>query len=306
MIQPSNPGRTAFESISPLKAWILATRPKTLPAAVAPVIVGAALAAADHQFASGPVAAALTAALLLQIGVNLANDYFDSVKGIDTQQRLGPIRVTQSGLISAARVKAVMMVTFLGAGVVGVYLARIGGWPIVIIGLACILAALAYSGGPCPLASHGLGDIVVFIFFGWVAVCGTYYLQSHNVSPLALLTGTQVGLLITAILVVNNLRDIDTDRQSGKITMAVRVGVRGSKLEYCLLISAAYLPLPLIWLGGRSTPWILLPMLSLPLAVSLQRKVWKSTPGPKLNQLLAASAGLSLFFSVLLAMGLIL
>lgn len=306
MIQPSNPGQTAFASISSFKAWILATRPKTLPAAVAPVIVGAALAAADHQFAPGPVAAALTAALLLQIGVNLANDYFDSVKGIDTLQRLGPIRVTQSGLISAAKVKAAMMFTFLGAGVVGVYLVGIGGWPIVIIGLACILAALAYSGGPCPLASHGLGDIVVFIFFGWVAVCGTYYLQSHKVSPLALLTGTQVGLLITAILVVNNLRDIDTDRRSGKITMAVRVGVRGSKLEYCLLISAAYLPLPLIWWGGWSTPWILLPVLSLPLAVSLQRKVWKSTPGPKLNQLLAASAGLSLFFSVLLAVGLIL
>jgi 1,4-dihydroxy-2-naphthoate octaprenyltransferase len=139
-----------------------------------------------------------------------------------------------------------------------------------------------------------------------MAVCGTYYLQALRVTPLALVTGAQVGLLITAILVVNNLRDIETDRRSGKITLAVRIGARGSKLEYSLLTSTAYIPLPLIWLAGWQTAWMLLPLLSLPITVSLQRKVWRSTPGPKLNQLLAATAGLSLLFSVLLAVGLIL
>lgn len=306
MIPLNNHRSAPLAPISPFKAWIMATRPKTLPAAVAPVIVGAALATADHQFAAGPVAAALLAALLLQIGVNLANDYFDSAKGIDTQERQGPIRVTQSGLIPPGRVKAAMLMVFLTAIIAGVYLAGIGGWPIVIIGLTCVLAALAYSAGPFPLASHGLGDIFAFIFFGWVAVCGTYYLQAHRVSPLALLAGTQVGLLITGILVINNLRDIETDRRSGKITLAVRIGLQGSKLEYVLLTSVAYVPLPLIWLAGWQSLWILLPLLSLPMAVSLQRKVWTSTPGPKLNQLLAATAGLSLLFSILLAVGLIL
>jgi len=306
MIPSNNPMCAALAPISPLKAWILATRPKTLPAAVAPVIVGAALAAADNQFAPWPVASALLAALLLQIGVNLANDYFDSVKGIDTQERLGPIRVTQSGLIPPGRVKAAILMAFLTAIIIGVYLVAIGGWPIIIIGLVCVLVALTYSGGPYPLASHGLGDIFAFIFFGWVAVCGTYYLQALRVTPLALLAGTQIGLLITAILVVNNLRDIETDRRSGKITLAVRIGARGSKLEYILLTSTAYIPLPLIWLAGWHTAWILLPLLSLPVAVFLQNKLLRSTPGSKLNQLLAATAGLSLLFSVLMAIGLIL
>ena len=306
MIPSNHTTHAGFTTISPLKAWILATRPKTLPAAVAPVIVGAALAIADHQFAPWPVTGALLAALLLQIGVNLANDYFDSVKGIDTRERLGPIRVTQSGLIPPGRVKTAMQVIFLAAMIIGAFLAYIGGWPIIIIGITCVLAALAYSGGPYPLASHGLGDIFVFIFFGWVAVCGTYYLQTRCVTRLAFLSGTQVGLLITAILVVNNLRDIITDSRSGKITLAVKIGARGSKREYVLLTSAAYVLLPLIWLGGWHTPWILLPLLSLPMAVYLQRKVWQNTSALQLNQLLAQTAGLSLLFSVLLAIGLVL
>jgi 1,4-dihydroxy-2-naphthoate octaprenyltransferase len=306
MIHSNHTTHAGFTTISPLKAWILATRPKTLPAAVAPVIVGAALAIADHQFAPWPVAGALLAALLLQIGVNLANDYFDSVKGIDSGERLGPIRVTQSGLIPPGRVKTAMQMIFLSAMIIGAFLAYIGGWPIIIIGITCVLAALAYSGGPYPLASHGLGDVFVFIFFGWVAVCGTYYLQTLSVTPLAFLSGTQVGLLITAILVVNNLRDIITDSRSGKITLAVKIGAQGSKREYVLLTSAAYLLLPLIWLGGWHTPWILLPLFSLPMAVYLQRKVWKNTLEPQLNQLLAETAGLSLLFSVLLAIGLVL
>lgn len=306
MIQPDIPSQNQLAAISPLKAWILATRPKTLPAAVAPVIVGAALATVDHQFAPWTVTATLLAALLLQIGVNLANDYFDGIKGIDTQKRIGPIRVTQSGLISRGGIKTAIILTFSAALIIGIYLANIGGWPIIIIGIASILAALAYSGGPYPLASHGLGDIFAFIFFGWVAVCGTYYLQSHRVTPLAILTGAQIGLLITAIIVVNNLRDIETDRQSGKITLAVKIGERGSKLEYILLTSCAYVPLPLLWFGKWQTPWILLPMLSLPVAIALQGKIWHSTPGPMLNQLLAGTAGLSFIFSALLAVGLIL
>ena len=174
---------TKILNIGPLNVWILATRPKTLPAALAPVSVGSALAVADQCFAFLPAAAALIVALLLQIGVNLANDYFDYIKGIDTRERLGPVRVSQSGLIPSATVKGAMIFIFLLAMIPGLYLAFIGGWPVIIIGLASIMAALAYSGGPFPLASHGLGDLFVFIFFGLVGVCGTYYVQALHLTP---------------------------------------------------------------------------------------------------------------------------
>ena len=291
--------------ISPMQAWLLAARPKTLPAAVAPVIVGTALAIADHVFMLLPALAALTISLLLQIGVNLANDYFDHVKGIDTAERLGPVRVTHSGLIAPVHVKIAMLVMFAVASAIGIYLITVGGLTVLIIGLACIMSALAYSGGPYPLASHSLGDLFAFLFFGWVAVGGTYFVQTLALTPMTLLTASQVGLLITAILVVNNLRDIETDKKCGKITLAVRLGVRGSKIEYGLLVIAAYIPLPLLLFFGRYSPWLLLPLLSLPLAFSLINKVRISTGGPDLNKLLAATARLPLVFSILLAIALI-
>ncbi|MBW2468701.1 MAG: 1,4-dihydroxy-2-naphthoate polyprenyltransferase, partial [Deltaproteobacteria bacterium] len=228
------------ENTSITAAWKLATRPRTLPAAVAPVLVGTALAIADKQFALLPAAAAMTVALLLQIGVNLANDYFDYVKGIDTQDRLGPPRVTQSGLIPPGQVKTGIVVAIVLSTIPGLYLASVGGWPVILIGLFCFAAALAYSGGPFPLASHGLGDLFVFIFFGLVAVCGTYYVQALQLTPMVWLMGAIQGLLITAILVVNNIRDIQTDRHSGKRTLAVIIGERGARIEYLLLLATAY------------------------------------------------------------------
>jgi 1,4-dihydroxy-2-naphthoate octaprenyltransferase len=294
------------ETIGPVSAWLLATRPKTLPAAVAPVIVGSALAYADQGFSMLPAIAALAVALLLQIGVNLANDYFDFKKGIDTEDRLGPIRVTQSGLMPPSRVKTAMIIIFVTTLLPGFYLIARGGWPAVIIGSASIFAALGYSGGPFPLASHALGDLFVFIFFGLVAVCGTYYVQALELTWMVVLLGIAEGFLITAILVINNLRDIQTDRRAGKHTLAVMIGDRGARLEYTALQVGAYALPAIFWLESQSSVWILLPSLSLPLAVRLNRIVWKTQGGPALNHTLAGTAKLTLVFSVLLSIGLIL
>ena len=294
------------EKKSKMGAWMLAARPRTLPAAVAPVLVGTAMAIADKHFAWLPAASALMVALLLQISVNLANDYFDYLKGIDTRDRLGPPRVTQSGLIPAKQVRAGMLVTIILSVIPGLYLASVGGWPIILIGLFSFVAALAYSGGPFPLASHGLGDLFVFIFFGLVAVGGTYYVQALHLTSMVWLMGVIQGLLITAILVVNNLRDIQTDRRSGKRTLAVMIGERGSRIEYLLLLCTAYAIPIILWLGGRSSVWVILPIFSLPLATSLTRRIWKSAGGPALNQALANTAKLALVYSLLLSIGLIL
>jgi 1,4-dihydroxy-2-naphthoate octaprenyltransferase len=294
------------DTTSPVSAWLQATRPKTLPAAVAPVIVGSAMAYADQGFSLLPAMAALSVALLMQIGVNLANDYFDFKKGIDTEDRLGPIRVTQSGLIPPSRVKTAMIIIFVMTLLPGFYLVARGGWPAVIIGGASIFAALAYSGGPYPLASHALGDLFVFVFFGLVAVCGTYYVQTLELRSMVVLLGIVEGLLITAILVINNLRDIQTDRRAGKHTLAVMIGDRGARLEYTALQVGAYALPAICWLDAQTSVWILLPSLSLPLAVRLNRIVWKTQGGPALNDTLAGTVKLTLVFSVLLSIGLIL
>lgn len=284
--------------------WVLAIRPKTLPAAVCPVIVGTAMALADKEFKYLPALAALAGALLLQIGVNLANDYFDYIKGIDTSERLGPIRVTYSGLIPAPHMRWAMVITFGFVALIGVYLVIVGGWPILMAGTASILAALAYSGGPFPLASHGLGDLFVFIFFGLVAVCGTYYVQSLQLTPLVLYAAVPVGMLITAILVVNNLRDILTDRRAGKNTLAVRIGERGARIEYVLLLAGAYVVPIFLFLAGKVSIFALLPLISLPMAISLSRTVCRKE-GRVLNQGLVGTARLSLLFSLSFSIGLI-
>jgi len=296
---------THTHNISRVRVWILASRPHTLPAAMAPVLVGTAMAIADKGFRFLPALAAMAGALLLQISVNLANDYFDYTKGVDTSQRLGPVRVTQSGLIPPARVKAAIIVTLGLAAAVGVYLIYAGGWPILLIGLASILSLLAYSGGPYPLASHGLGDLFVFIFFGPVAVSGTYYVQTLYLTWQAILVAIPVGLLITAILVINNLRDINTDHQAGKYTLAVILGDRGARIEYVLLLASAYAMPGVFWLTGLAPRWVLLPVISLPIGLYIIRFTWLNT-GPQLNQALAGTAGLSLLFSLLLSIGIIL
>ncbi len=290
--------------ISNLDAWIMASRPRTLPAAVAPVVVGSAMALADESFVWLPAVAALLVALLLQVSVNLANDYFDYLKGIDTHERLGPARVTQSGLIPPNQVKAAMILTIILSAIPGTYLLIRGGWPVIIIGCACVVALLAYSGGPYPLASHGLGDLLVFIFFGLVAVCGTYYVQVLHLTPIVWWMGVIEGLLITAILVVNNLRDIQTDRRTGKHTLAVTIGDRGCRIEYVALLAVAYAIPIALWLSDRMSAWVILPLLTLPLAISLMRLIWKSPADPILNQALVRTARLALLFSLLLSIGL--
>ena len=288
----------------PSRAWVLAIRPRTLPAAVSPVFVGTGAAFADGGFRLLPAVAALLGALLLQIGVNLANDYFDYIKGVDTAERMGPPRVTQSGLLSPGSVRAGLTVTVGLALAVGVYLALVGGWPIVVVGLAAVLSALAYSGGPYPLASHGLGDPFVFVFFGLVAVCGTYYVQVLRLTPLVVVVAVPEGLLITAILVVNNLRDIDTDRLAGKNTLAVRLGSLGTRVEYVLLLLGAYSVPLVLWSAGVRSAYILLPLVSAPLALRMVDAI-RRTEGRSLNEVLAQTAMMVLFFSVLLSLGLV-
>jgi len=287
------------------QTWLLAIRPRTLPAAVSPVFVGTGAAVADGGFRFFPALAALLGALLLQIGVNLANDYFDYVKGVDTADRLGPPRVTQSGLLSPGSVRAGLTVTVGLALLVGVYLMMVGGWPIVAVGLAAVLSVVAYSGGPYPLASHGLGDLFVFIFFGLVAVCGTYYVQILRLTPLVVIVAIPEGLLITAILVVNNLRDIDTDRLAGKNTLAVRLGSRGTRVEYMLLLLGAYSVPMALWSAGVRSGWVLLPLLSAPLALRMVHVICRGE-GRSLNEVLAQTAVMVLLFSVLLSLGLVL
>lgn len=282
------------------RAWLLAARPKTLPAAVAPVVVGTAIALAEGHFAPWPALAAAVVALLLQIGANLANDVFDFHRGADTVARLGPTRVTQSGLVAPERVLAATALVLGLAALVGLYLVWRGGWPILLLGLLAILSALAYTGGPLPIGYYGLGEIFVFFFFGLVAVAGTDYVQAQALSPLALLTGVPVGCLVTAILVVNNLRDIETDRAAGKRTVAVRLGRSATLAEYATLLILAYLMPPLLWLVGLLSFWWWLPWLTLPLAIDLMRRVRRET-GAALNALLAGTARLQLFFGLLLA-----
>jgi 1,4-dihydroxy-2-naphthoate octaprenyltransferase len=285
-----------------IRIWILAIRPKTLPAALAPVIVGTSLAWADGVFSLFPALAAGLVALLLQVGANLANDYFDGINGIDTRFRLGPIRVTQSGLISPESVRRAMVGTLLTAATLGLYLVWVGRWPIALLGVAAMLSALAYSGGPYPLASHGLGDLFVFIFFGPVAVCGTYWVQAQTLNRLVLPASIAIGFLVTAILVVNNLRDIPTDQKTQKITLAVLLGRRNTIVFYRLLVGLAYPLLAVFWVNGYG-PWVLLPLLTLPLAMHWSGFVSRHADAA-LNRALAGTANLTLIFAVLFAIGL--
>ena len=288
-----------------LKTWMLAIRPKTLPAAGGPVIVGTAAAFADNVFALFPALAALTGCLLLQIAVNLANDYFDGIKGIDGKDRVGPVRVTQSGLMGPKTVKKAMILVLILAGLIALYLMWVGGWPLFWIAVASVLGALTYSGGPFPMASHGLADFFVFIFFGIVAVCGTYYVQALDLTWTVFFLSFPVGFVITAILVVNNYRDITTDAAVGKRSLAVILGPEKTRMEFKILVALTYaLPVIMAAAGAVSLWAALLPLLSLPLAVVCIREMNTLTGSP-LNQTLAQTAKLSLIFSLLLAAGLL-
>jgi 1,4-dihydroxy-2-naphthoate octaprenyltransferase len=283
----------------------MAIRPATLPAAITPVLVGTAAARAVDGFSPGPALAALVGALLLQVGANLANDLFDYEKGADNEDRLGPTRVVQAGLLSAAAVRRATALTFFLAFLVGLYLVWVAGWVVVAIGLASIAAAVAYTGGPYPLGYNGLGDLAVFVFFGLVAVGGTAYVQAGYVPGLAWVAAIPVGTLVTAILVVNNVRDLPTDRAAGKRTLAVRLGRRAAIAEYALLLSAAYLTPIAILAAGRLNAWVLLPLVTAPMGVLLYRRVARDS-GRALNPALGRTAMLGVAFGALLALGIVL
>ncbi len=302
MEQVNNNGAEAFATLSKSQIWLLAIRPKTLPAAGAGVITGSALAFYDGKFHLIIALAALVAAILLQIGSNLANDVFDYLRGAESPRRLGPVRVTQAGLLSPGAVQLGMWVTFFLAALIGLYLIWVAGWPVLLIGFTAILAAIAYTG---PISDRGLGDIFVFLYFGVAAVAGSYYIQARAVSPAAWWMSIPIGLLIVNILVVNNLRDIEVDQESGKITMAVRMGERATRLEYQLLLALAYI-LPTILAAVRLLPaGALLLWLSAPFAWKTTRLV-RNQRGRILNQALAGTGQTALLYSILFFAGLLL
>ena len=289
-----------------VEAWILAMRPRTLPVSIGPVLVGTAVAFARGGLRPDAALAAALGAVLLQIGSNFANDVFDFEKGADTEARIGPPRAAQSGLLSPRALKRGMIGVFAGATLAGVYLAWVAGPVILAVGALSILAAIAYTGGPWPLGYHGLGDLAVFVFFGLVAVIGTTWVQTGEIHALALMAALPIGGLATAILVVNNLRDVETDRAAGKRTLAVRWGRDGARLEWAVLVGGAYLATLLTWLVFGEAPWVLLPWLSAPRAVSLWRVIRTHESGPVLNEALAGTAQLGFLFSLLFAVGLVL
>jgi len=287
-----------------MKNWLLAVRVKTLPAAISPVILGSALAFHDGSFYLLICAMTLLAAVLIQIGTNFANDVFDFQKGTDREDRKGPLRVTHTGLIPPEKMIRAMWLTFALAICVGFYLAWIGGWPIVWIGLLSIAAGILYTGGPYPLGYHGWGDVFVFIFFGLIAVPGTYYLQIGVISNLSIWMGAIMGMLSTAILVVNNLRDADTDKLSGKRTLAVRMGKYFSKVQYSLLMILPFiLPIYLWWISETELS-LLLTVFSIPLSLHLIKQIFSLT-GSDLNLVLHRTARFLFIFTVLLSIGLV-
>ncbi len=287
-----------------LQAWILALRPRTLPVSIGPVLVGTAVAQAEGGLAVAPAIAAGLGALLLQIGSNFANDVFDFEKGADTADRIGPPRAAQLGLLSPGAIKRGMWLVFALATAVGVYLSWVAGPVILAVGAVSILAAIAYTGGPWPLAYHGLGDVAVFVFFGLVAVLGTTFVQTGTLPTLGWICAVPVGGQATAILVVNNLRDIETDARAGKRTLAVRLGRSGARAEWALLVLGAYL-VPLgLWLGFGESAWVLLPWATGLRALRLFGVIRETQEGPALNEALAGTAQLGFLFSLLFALGL--
>jgi len=285
---------------------VTAARPRTLPAAVAPVLVGTALAASEDVFRPLAFVAALIGSVFIQIGTNLSNDYSDARRGADTEERLGPVRVTAGGLVPPRKVLVATWLAFGIAVAAGLYLVALVGWELLLIGAASILAGVLYTGGPRPYGYEGLGEVFVFLFFGIVAVTGSYYVQAEQVTWEAFVLAVPVGLLASAILVVNNVRDLESDRRAGKRTLAVRLGRERARTLYGLMVYGAFLTAPVPWVAGSLSAWLLLPLVLLPVAVLLVRVVRAHADGPTLNLALARTGMLQLAFCVLLSAGLLL
>lgn len=286
-----------------LRAWVLAVRPPTLTAAIVPVAVGTSVAVRDGYWQPLAALAALVGAIALQIGANFANDLSDFRRGADNEHRLGPPRATQLGLLTERQVVGAILASFGVATVAGLYLVYVGGWVIIAIGLASMLAAVTYTGGPWPFGYRGLGEVFVFVFFGVVAVAGTYYVQAGAIAGHVIAASIPVSLTVTAILVVNNVRDIDTDRLAGKYTLAVYLGRRLARTEFVLVVAGAYAAAAALWLLGDFSGWVLLSWLSVPAAFVPVGAVLARTDGPGLNHALRQTARLHLLFGMLLAVG---
>jgi 1,4-dihydroxy-2-naphthoate octaprenyltransferase len=292
--------------MSGVRIWLMAARPRTLPAALAPVLVGTALAGFQHHFHALRFLAALMGAIFIQVGTNLSNDYSDARRGADADDRLGPVRVTAGGLVPPRQVLIATYVSFGLAVLAGIYLIVVAGWLLLVIGVASIVAGVLYTGGPRPYGYEGLGEVFVFLFFGVVAVAGSYFAQTRHLDWEAFALSVPVGLLAAAILIVNNVRDIDSDRRAGKRTLAVRLGRERTRVMFAATIALAFVLALATWVLGPLHAWVALPWLSLPLAVGLVRLVLTHTDGPSLNGALARSGQLQLVFCLLLSAGLLL
>ena len=286
-----------------VRIWVMAARLRTLPAAIAPVLVGTALADTEGRFRVGAFIAALLGAIFIQVGTNLSNDYSDARRGADTEDRLGPVRVTAGGLVPPRQVLMATYITFGLAVLCGAYLVYVAGPLLLAIGAASILAGVLYTGGPRPYGYEGLGELFVFLFFGIVAVAGSYFVQQERLEWEAFALAVPVGLLAAAILVVNNVRDIDTDRRAGKQTLAVRLGRPRARTLYSVMLLVAYVAL--VPVAFALSPWVLLPVLTLPLAARLARTVRAHVDGATLNAALARTGMLQLAFCVLLSVGIL-
>jgi 1,4-dihydroxy-2-naphthoate polyprenyltransferase len=289
-----------------LRLWLVAARPRTLPAAVSPVLVGTALAGSEDVFHPLRFVAALVGSIFIQIGTNLSNDYSDARRGADTEDRLGPVRVTAGGLMPPRTVLVGTYVAFGVAVAAGLYLTAVAGWELLVVGIASILAGVLYTGGPRPYGYEGLGELFVFLFFGVVAVVGSYFVQVEDLRWEAFALSVPVGLLAAAILVVNNVRDIETDRRAGKRTLAVKLGRDSATRLYGAMLAIAFVAPVVIWLAGGLSAWLLLSLAALPLAPPLIRTVRTRRDGPALNGALAGTGRLLAVFSILLAAGVLL
>jgi 1,4-dihydroxy-2-naphthoate polyprenyltransferase len=288
-----------------LNSWLLASRPKTLLASFVPVMVGTALAVNVNNYNLLITFIAFICSLLIQTGTNFTNDLYDYLKGADTISRKGPVRVLASGLITVKEIKSGILITFLLAFIIGLYLVYVGGLLILIIGILSILAGLAYTAGPYPLAYKGLGDIFVFMFFGLIGTMGTFYLHTNEISLPALLSSIPVGALITNILVVNNYRDIEADKLAGKNTLAVKLGRTFTKYQFIFLIAVSFLTPLVLFLFFEFRIWIFLPYLTLPVAYNISKMLF-TLDGTDLNKTLELTAKLSAVFGILFSAGLIL
>ncbi|PID61387.1 MAG: 1,4-dihydroxy-2-naphthoate polyprenyltransferase [Ignavibacteriae bacterium] len=294
----------SVKALSKFDTWILASRPKTLPAAFVPVFVGTSIVSFETKVNIPAAMVALICALLIQIGTNFVNDLYDYLSGADTKKRKGPLRVLVSGLITVNEMKTAIVLVFSVTFFLGLYLVYISSWITLLIGLLSIFAGIAYTAGPYPLAYNGLGDVFVFLFFGIVGTVGTYYVQVVEFSMLAFWASIPVGALITNILVVNNYRDIEEDREAGKNTLAVKMGRKFTRYQYLTFMIISYLILFVVYVTYHDSLFVFLPLFSLPLAIKLIRMIFKYD-GEKLNKTLELTAKLSALYGILFAVGLL-